>query len=403
MLTPLMCAVACLIALPGVAQAIGKKHLVPTCIRDAQKNFKLINNPKYVLELQEIADDFGDTDTVTFIECDAVEGLFSHKNVDDDTIPFDDYIVYSPSFLNLATQGERAKLLFLLGHEYGHLSEGHFTDKKGRPPEENELEADIKGACAVAAQDASKNALIQILSAIRDAPHSQGYPPLEVALAAAEESYNNCLRIVPASNETTALPNSRVALVEPVGATIEGVKRSVHSLSTSLIDSPLLNFRDLTFKIPQWSSTSILAFEQVWETDKSLLLVLDDATARIDPPTLPGPSFSGLFFVGPFAKGKDRVVFNFGDAGSFTKEVSDPAGENASLTGNILAVALTFAALKYVMDTEQSTETIRLFAQLMSNALEDLRGYSGKVANFDVWATDLEKVDMLLERSRSNS
>lgn len=395
---------AVLTSTPSPVLALGSPQLTITCIRDAALNYTLINNPKYVGELQRIIDSFGDARPVVFIECAAVDGLYAYQGGgDDEGIPRHSYIVYSPTFVRLATQSDNTKLIFLLGHEYGHISLGHFTDQKDLSIYQKELAADKKGACAVARQNGSLDSLIQILSGLRDATSESGYPSLADSEKAVRDGYTACLS-TGQLQDGPALPRSRVALIHPLATTVESVARSIDWLTSRAWDSDLDSIRNLKVRTPEPATQlSIAEIDRLWRQDESLFLVLSDRSATTDASAsdVTGPSFSGLFYIGPFAAQTESAVVQLGLAESFTASVTDPARRDLLLTEKIAAVALGFAALKYAMETNQPREIVRRFAQVTDLALRDLRKHSTEVAGFSEWTDNLSQVDELLAGVRS--
>ena len=397
-------AFALVVTLSGAAQAVGKPHLVSTCVHDAALNYTLINNPQYVVALQRIIDSFGDARPIVFIECEAVEGLYAFRNDDDSSIPTHNYIIYSPSFVRLATQTNDTKLTFLLGHEYAHISLGHFTDQKNLSTYQKELQADRKGACGVARQNGDINSLIQILSGLRDATSETGYPSLADSEAAVRAGYDACR--TGGQTEGVVIPRSRVALIQPASTTAESIARSIDWLSSESLDIDLDNIRNLKTRVPSDTAPvtrpSVGDIDNWWRGDDTLFLVLNDRTVRPEDADsssdVSAPTFSGLFYIGPFAAGGRSAVVSVGLAESFTDDVADPARRNLLLTDKISAVALGYAALKYALETGQSREAVLQFAAMTDFALRDLRRHSGDVADFPSWTASLSRVDELLAR-----
>jgi len=387
----------------GAALAIGKPHLVSTCIHDAAMDYELINNPTYVVELNRIIDSFRDARKVVFIECEAVEGLFAFRDDSDASMPHNNFIVYAPAFVRLATQENPVKLQFLLAHEYAHISLGHFTDQKNLSTYTKELQADARAGCAVARLNGDLGSLIQILSGLRDDSGGSGYPSRADSEKAVREAYQECVATHLGGADYSAPSRSRVALIQPASTTIESVGRSIDWLTSGSWDSDLANIRSLkTAVTPQTPvSISIAEIARLWNGDESLFLVMrdnsDDSNANAPGARPSAPTFAGLFYLGPYgAKGRS-VVVSMGLADRFTADVADPAHQNLLLIDKISAVALGYAALKYAVETDQPKEVLRRFATMTRFALTDLRDHGGEVSDFKQWTASLSHVDELLE------
>lgn len=401
----LLWAAALFVGLSDTAQALGKPHLVSTCIRDAALDYTLINNPRYVEILQKIIDSFGDTRPVVFIECASIEGLFAYRNDADSSVPNHNYIVYDPNFVRIATQSNMTKLQFLLAHEYGHISLGHFTDQKDLTIYRKELSADRKGACAVARLNGDQNSLIEIITGMREETSESGYPSIADSTAAVTEGYTQC-RTQGLFEDETVLPRSRVALIRPANITSASVGRSINWLTSTALGEKLPNIISLKYATANPSSLpnqiSLGDIVSIWRQDDSLLLVLSDQSTSSDAGlAASGPTFSGLFYVGPFAAEGQAAVMNLGVADGFTEMVSDPARRNLTLTDKISAVALSYSALKYVMETGQERDTVLQFAQITEFALGDLERYSADIVNFPGWTHNLSLVEELVKKARS--
>jgi len=381
------------------AFAIGSPQLVPTCIKDAAKDYTLINDPKYAITLQSITSDLRENTQVVFISCESVDGLYAFRADGDSDIPDNDFIVYSPSFIDLATQENKTKLLFLLAHEYAHITLGHFTTKKKLSLYEKELQADDRAACSVARVTGDIESLRQIIGGLRGRTGGTGYPSLADSMAAVQKAFNECAHqnISTLSND---VPRSRVSLISPTDITTASVGRSIQWLSSQLSDDELPNIRGLKLsdsqrdKIPD-GIVSLADIDSIWGGDNSLFLVLEDSSSPDVDPT--GPTFSGLFFLGPFGPEAKSVVVQFGSADGFTDTVKDAARENVRLTEKISAVALSFAALKYGVETKQPKEVLKKFVTMAKFALSDLRRQSHKVSDFAEWTRDLSRFDALVK------
>ncbi|MGO8044948.1 M48 family metalloprotease, partial [Rhizobium johnstonii] len=83
------------------------------------------------------------------------------------------------------------ELDFVVGHEFGHITQGHHNAKADLDGVTKEGEADFVGACAAALMGREFGTLKEIHRRIREAP-SEYFPTYEKSLELLYAGYANC-------------------------------------------------------------------------------------------------------------------------------------------------------------------------------------------------------------------
>ncbi|MGO8044950.1 hypothetical protein ACC713_18765 [Rhizobium johnstonii] len=131
----------------------------------------------------------------TVLDCDASDNANAIHVTQKDQLPQEywdrDFIIYNKEWFKSKLQTDRSGLIFVLGHEFGHLVNNHDSFRKNLSRPQKELEADYSGACAVGQLGEDWHPLEALLTDIRSVP-SPNYAPLEESLAWARRGYENC-------------------------------------------------------------------------------------------------------------------------------------------------------------------------------------------------------------------
>lgn len=183
-------AVGCIKAYYNVDQANAGEGdiLVAISPGDAQQAINTIKHTLSVLyDVTTIACNLSDNANVFYSESD--DGLpeeYTNKY----------YVIYNREWILSKLVTGRTELDFILGHEFGHITNNHETLRKPVGSAQKEAEADYSGACAVAHLHGQWAPLKAIIENLRTTP-SEGYPTLEQSLDWANSGFQICGGIVP--------------------------------------------------------------------------------------------------------------------------------------------------------------------------------------------------------------
>jgi S1-C subfamily serine protease len=200
------------------------------------------------------------------------------------------------------------------------------------------------------------------------------------------------------ATEESRLIRSQVSVIDPRGLTVDIVGRAIEGLNSTLWERNYQLLKEMSVDVPSTvalsESPSRADIEDYWSNNRSVFLILRD---RSFSPASSGvtddrrPTFSGLFYVGPFANASRGTVIRLGLAGTFVDATQDPALSNAVLAEGIATFVLAYAALKHAHETDQPQEAIREYLAAARMALSDIHKHGQGVSDFADWIADVSR------------
>ena len=145
-------------------------------------------------------------DAITLVECyrpelKALAWMPSDESTSD--IPYKQYIIYNPSWVQDVIGEDRTQAVALFGHEFGHFAGYHFTTQKHLSREVKELQADLFAGCAVARDGGEWERLEALFSRLRRSEDDL-YPNRLKSLEQARIGFERCSRAASSSSPQTA-------------------------------------------------------------------------------------------------------------------------------------------------------------------------------------------------------
>lgn len=244
-------------------------------------------------------------------------------------VPSGEYIIYDPTWVNQVIGSNKTQVVFLFGHEIGHLSGRHNT--RQIKPDEKELEADNSGGCAVARLKLSFEPVREFLSrpGIRPVKADGTYFDRETSIAEAEEGYvkcggdppscggNSAWYICPAKKYTEAWRIALEVLTVEIGdseVTIKGFE-----LRTSMSDTPTSALSAINDTLDTQPSNVSIEFRTVKSEELPKNLGLQDYATFRDMET----DSSAEFVRGLYNRYRNEIGSEMGRFSSQTIESND--------------------------------------------------------------------------------
>lgn len=377
------------------------------CVRDAMRTLSGINDHRLLGLIEEIKLKFADRSKYTILSCDLIDNVVAYYPPEGTDVPRHKYLIVNENFFRIATQQNQAQQHFLLGHEIGHHANSDFSN--GLPRRQQELYADVKGACAVAHLGGSWEDVKGIIRGLRMDPADtpENYPSYPEAIYEAEVAYGACLTSQSREEGSkldipvpSAPSRSVYVVVQPKGPTIDTFERVVDRingkgiLAIGLPDAPSSIAR-LSVKTKE-EPANLGELPQAWNTYSEWIMAFLDNSYEFGPDPLPLPTINGVFYLGPTANGTTAVSISLDRSGRFVDD-ENAAFLNLVITEDLVSVLVGFAALKVALDNGYQPSFVRLYADFTDQSLSNLRSHAADVDKFDDWTQDLQLVDELLE------
>lgn len=386
--------------------SLGQAHLATSCIRNAKAN--QLNNIGIAIALDEILQKLGSQNISDYIlvQCDAVDGMYANLPSPDLGIKIANYIVYSKAWTDLASQGNKMKLAFVVGHEIGHFELGHFH-KKEMSIFDKEIQADAKGACAVARIGGKWKDVFETLWGIRSKKGGGFYPSFADSEKVARTAFDKCSTNNESELDVVLEPRSVIALFGETSNVRKNFSRAISSLASLAGNRADYNVSNLQVKEMlnvQGGKIEAPNLNQIkldFEKNEALLMVFSNLSIDSEIAGFELPTFSGRAnFVSTQDGGQlDQILIGLSEG--FTEE-ANPRIDDLHITNYLAHIFSGYAALKLSYERGDSKETIQQYHDFLEDHISDLRARSSAVKNFDKWIKDLVIIDQLLEKVKVN-
>lgn len=141
--------------------------------------------------IQDVANSIGLTSSIKMVPCRFGKVEATTIQVGTPDVDEGEYITYNPDWIREVIGSDNVQIVAVLGHEFGHFLNRHFSVNRALSVQEKETQADHFAGCAVARMGGKWSALEDLLSRLRR-DQDQLYPNRLKSLSAASNGFKAC-------------------------------------------------------------------------------------------------------------------------------------------------------------------------------------------------------------------